>query len=60
MGIILSDDSLSLLQLSIEIHKALYNNFTYKDNPLLLAVGFQKKHVSVPWLGRKHLGLLFA
>jgi transposase len=27
-------------------------------NPLLLAVGFDKKNVSVPWLGRKRLQLL--
>ena len=28
-------------------------------NPLLLAVGFDKKNVPIPWLGRKRLQLLF-
>jgi hypothetical protein len=28
-------------------------------NPLLLAAGFAKNEVSVPWLGRKRLQLLF-
>jgi hypothetical protein len=28
-------------------------------NPLLLAVGFDKKRVRVPWLGRKYLTLVF-
>lgn len=28
-------------------------------NPLLLAAGFHKKHVSVPWLGKKRVQFLF-
>jgi hypothetical protein len=28
-------------------------------NPLLLAVGFDKKNVPIPWLGGKRLQLLF-
>ncbi len=29
-------------------------------NPLLLAVGFDKKRVPIPWLGGKRLQLLFS
>ncbi|MBS3917287.1 MAG: hypothetical protein KG012_18300, partial [Deltaproteobacteria bacterium] len=28
-------------------------------NPLLLAAGFDKKNVPIPWLGKKRLQLLF-
>jgi len=28
-------------------------------NPLLLAAGFHKKDIPIPWLGRKHLRFLF-
>jgi len=28
-------------------------------NPLLLAAGFDRTDVPVPWLGRKHLQLVF-